>query len=252
MRKVTPTILVGALRRAELSGSGLKAALTVIISQVGITDPEKIMELSHMCEEQKVVDPEIQTNASRADIDRGRLSNWAKHETSLLCHYSADARHNTMLRRIFQRIETRSELDAGRHYHFSQLFLELFNDGYFKPDSLEAVCGITKDLLVQFEPIMYPDKRNGTILKQIWRKLSTPYTVTCEKYNRSGQRDPDTFPHLTHRDDTISYTQCFFRGHLSLDLSYGQSLQTRKLRQVSKTLTLVGVHSVGSTAFCGQ
>ena len=36
--------------------------------------------------------------------------------------------------------------------------------------------------------------------------LLSSYTVECEKYKKSGQGDPDTFPNYTNGNDSLSYT----------------------------------------------
>ena len=114
---------------------------------------------------------------------------------------------------MYQRIETRSELDAGRQERFAYEVLELFNDETFDPEIPEAVCGTTEDLLLQSVPTLHPHKRNGSILKQLWSKLRSSYTVACEKYNKSEQGDPDTLPDYTNGDDRLSYIHCVFYNH---------------------------------------
>ena len=216
-RKLTQAILSAALRRIGLSGSGAKSVLTDRLKKAGVTDCSRIIELSCMWEDHKTVDSQAQTRTCRAGVDRGRAPNWTKHETARLFHVIADARHSTIVARMYQRVETRSELDAGRHDPFAHEFLELFNDDTFHPDIPEAVCGITEDLLLQFDPELHPHKRNGTTLKQRWAKLRSTYTIACEKYTRSGQGDPDTFPNYTNGDDSLSYMHCVFHNHPSLD-----------------------------------
>lgn len=160
MRKVTQTFLASSLRRAGLSGSGLKAEIGAKSSQVGITDPKKIMKLAHMLEEQNGVGTEIQKNASRARIERRCAPNWTKQENFRQFDFIVGARYNNILHRMHQRIETRPELDAGRHDPISQEFFELFNDEDFIPDSPEAyfipyspdaVTIIAEDIWLNFE-----------------------------------------------------------------------------------------------------
>ena len=65
--------------------------------------------------------------------------------------------------------------------------------------------------------MLYPLKRNGTILKRRWGKLPCCYTVACDKLNKSGQSDPDIFPNYTKGDDCLSYMLCVLYNHLILD-----------------------------------
>eukprot|EP00171_Calliarthron_tuberculosum_P023720 IDg23720t1 len=46
---------------------------------------------------------------------RHRAPNWTKEESARLCHVITDSRHATVVSRMYQRIQSREELDAGRH-----------------------------------------------------------------------------------------------------------------------------------------
>ena len=89
-----------------------------------------------MWEQHKNVDPKLHSNATRVGAERVRAPNWTKHETERFCHVIGDAIHSTIVARMYQRIETRSELDSVRHYRFAYEFLELFNDETFDPEIL--------------------------------------------------------------------------------------------------------------------
>ena len=104
-------------------------------------------------------------NASRAGAERGRATNLSKHETAQLCHVIADPRHSTIIACMYQQIETRSELDSGRHHPYAHEFIELFNDESYLPDLIDVVCGVTTYFLLQFDSTSHPHKPNGTILK---------------------------------------------------------------------------------------
>ena len=221
-KRLTQAILSGALRRIGLSGSGSKSILADRLGHAGVSDSTRIMSLARMWKQHKTVDPEVHANATRAGAERVRAPNWAKHETARICHVIFDAHHLTIVARMYQRIETSglpgwSELDDGRHDPFAYEYLELLNDDSFNPDIPEAVHGVTEDLLLQFVLTLHPHKRNGKILKQRWSMLRSSYIVACEKYNKSGQEDPDTFPDYTNGDDSLSYMHCVFYNHPSLD-----------------------------------
>ena len=216
-RNLPQSILSTALRRIGLSGSGRKAVLADRLEQAGFTDSKTIMDLAHQWEKHHAVDASLEIDETRAGLSRGRAPNWSRHETARLCHVIADARLLTTVTRMNQRVETKEELDQGRHDPFAHEFLELFNSTDFTPSVPESVDGITEDVLVTFEPSLHPHIRNGTTLKQRWAKLRSSYTIASSNYNASGQSDPSTCPSLTNGDDSLCYMHCVFQRHPSLD-----------------------------------
>ena len=175
------------------------------------------MDLSHQLETHHAVDPSLEIDATRAGASRVRAPNWSRHETARLCHVIADAKHLTTVTTMYQRVETREELDQGRHDPFAHEFLELFNSTDFTPSVPESVDGIPEDVLVMFEPSLHPHIRNVTTVKQRWAKLRSSYTIESSNYNASGQSDPSTFPSFTNRDDSLCYMHCVFQRHPSPD-----------------------------------
>ena len=118
---------------------------------------------------------------------------------------------------MYQRAETRAELDEGRHDPFAHEFQHLFNDRDFIPSPLEPVDGIVGDLLDTFDPGLHPFPRDGTTLKQRWTRLRSLYTVACNNFEKSGQSDADIFPSFTQGDDSLCYMHCVFKDHLSIE-----------------------------------
>ena len=187
------------------------------LEQAGFTDSKTIMDPAHQWETHHAVDPSLEINATRTGESRGRAPNWSRHETARLCHVIADVRHLKTVTRIYQRVETREELDQGRQDPFVHEFLELFNSTDFTPSVPESVDSITEDVLVTFEPPLHLHIRNGTTLKQIWATLRSSYTIASSNYNASGQSDPSTFPSFTSGDDSLCYMHCVFQRRPSLD-----------------------------------
>ena len=125
-KRLTQAILSCALRQIKLFGSGSKSILADRLGHAGVSDSTRIIFLARMWEQHKTVDPDLHANAIRVGAERGRASNWTKHETARLCHVIGDARHSTIVARMYYRIEIRSELDAGRHDPFAYEFFEIF------------------------------------------------------------------------------------------------------------------------------
>lgn len=64
---------------------------------------------------------------------------------------------------MYQRIESRLELDAGGYDPFEHRFVDVINESSFESDITGAVYGISDDLLLQLDPIKHILKRKGTI-----------------------------------------------------------------------------------------
>eukprot|EP00737_Agarophyton_chilense_P005006 gb/GEZJ01006891.1/.p2 GENE.gb/GEZJ01006891.1/~~gb/GEZJ01006891.1/.p2 ORF type:complete len:102 (+),score=8.38 gb/GEZJ01006891.1/:139-444(+) len=96
-----------------------------------------------------------------------------------------------MLARMYQKIVTRSDLDAGRHDLFACQFLQLFNDETFEPEIADAVCRATEDVPLVFNPNESSHVRIGTTLKKTLGKIaisvhSCVREVQTIRANRSG------------------------------------------------------------------
>ena len=57
-----------------------------------------------------------------------RGAKWSKHQTARLCHVVSDPRNSIILSWLYNRAESRAEIEQGRHDPCSNEFPELFND----------------------------------------------------------------------------------------------------------------------------
>lgn len=203
-------MLPAALRRMGLSGSGTNAVLASRLAGAEVMECARISVLASEWEEHHCVDPALDNNLARVATGRTLEPNRSRHETARLCHVIADARNQIAVQKMYQRIDTRAELDAARIDPFELEFVQLFNSGDFLPSYPDPVDGITEDLLRQFDPSIHPHVRNGTMLKQRWTKLRSSYITASQNYNRSGQSDPGTFPSFTNGDESVSYMHFVF------------------------------------------
>ena len=192
-----------------MSGSGTMSILIARFDRRGVASYAKILELKRPYKE---AGPNIAEGNGR-----NRAPNWTKEESARLCHVIADSRNATLVAKMYQRITTRAELYGQRHDPIAEEFRMLFNNSDFNPEPREACDGVTLDILLRIDPSNRRHIRDGQILKQIWTKLRSAYSVASKNFGASGQGDADNFPLFTQGDDVLCYMHCVFHDHPSLD-----------------------------------
>jgi hypothetical protein len=129
----------------------------------------------------------------------------------------ADPRHTTAIAALYQRPESRAELEKARHDPWSIDFADTFNDDLFLPVTPDPVDGVTKDLIEQFDRCDHPHIRNGEALRSRWRFLHGMYTVCRNNCETSGQGDSDVFSSFAEGMPLVSYMHCVCSNSPSLD-----------------------------------
>jgi hypothetical protein len=86
--------------------------------------PSAIRRLADEFEETQKRLPQVHGKST----SKQRETKWSKHETARLCHVISDPRNSTALSRLYNRAESRAEIDQGRYDPWSNEFPELFNN----------------------------------------------------------------------------------------------------------------------------
>jgi hypothetical protein len=150
-------------------------------------------------------------------FSRDREPNWNKSGCARLCRVICDPWNATALTALYNRPESRAELDQGRHDSWSNEFPEMFNDSQFRPDVPEISDGAIQEEIDQFDPGFDKHKRTGALLKKRWTSLRSKFSIAYTKWMSSGQGDFDTFPSFTAGDTSLVYCFCAFHGKLALE-----------------------------------
>jgi hypothetical protein len=214
---LTQSVLQTACKRAVVSWSGSKAVLVSLLAKQKFADVESVQRLASEYD----ANPErmqIQGELGNSGIgSRDREPNWSKNEYARLCHVVCDPRNATALTALYNRPESRAELDNGRHDPWSNEIPAMFNDPQFCPDVPEISGGAIQEEIDQFYPAFWKHKRTGSLLKKKWTGLRSKFSVAYTKWSSSGQGDFDTFPNFTEDDTSLVYCFCVFHGKPALE-----------------------------------
>ena len=163
---------------------------------------------------------EFQKSGADEAVDataKQKAPNWTSHDSARLFHVIADPRHATAIGRLYNKIDTRAELDQARNDPWSAEFVDLFNSEDYNPVEPDGKDGVTDDTVLRFDPTEHPHKRTGMFLKERWNKMRSKYTVAREKFTKSGQGENDVFDTFTDGDDSLAYMHCVFYGRPALE-----------------------------------
>jgi hypothetical protein len=108
---LTQNVLQLACKCVGVSCSGAKATLICWLCCAGHTLPSEIRRLADKFEETQACLSQIGGNYTL----KQREAKWSKLETACLCHVVSDPRNSTVLSRLYNRAESRAEIDQGRH-----------------------------------------------------------------------------------------------------------------------------------------
>jgi hypothetical protein len=146
-----------------------------------------------------------------------RKAKWSKHETARLCHVVSDPRNSTTLSRLYNRAESRAEIDQGRHDPLSNEFPELFNNEGYQPEVSLFAGGDLQAELDQVYPCLLVQERSGIVLKRKWSSLRSTFSISYQKWTASGQADPDNLSCFIDGDPSLLDMFCVFFEKPSLD-----------------------------------
>jgi hypothetical protein len=212
---LTQGVLQLACKRVGVSSSGAKAVLLGRLGHAGRTSYAEIKKLAEEFEDTRERIP----SASGMGTSRDREPNWTKHETARLCHVISDPRNSTALRNLYNRAESRAEIDQGRHDPWSNEFPDLFNTKSYEPDVPLISGGAVQTELDQFDPGWHPHERSGGLLKKKWASLRSKFSVAYTNWSASGQGDPESFPDFADGDVGLVYMFCVFNGKPALEFA---------------------------------
>jgi hypothetical protein len=213
---LTQSMLQMACKRAGVSCSGSKAVLVTRLNKRGFTNVQSVRKLA---EEYEANPARIQFQGDFLNsgiCSRDREPNWNKNEYARPCHVICDPRNATALTALYNRPESRAELDQGRHDPWSNEFPEMFNDPQFRPDVPEISGGAIQEEIDQLDPAFHKHKRTGALLKR-GPILRSKFSIAYTKWTSSGQGDFDNFPNFTEGDTSLVYCFCVFHGKPALE-----------------------------------
>ena len=126
------SVLQQACKRRRLSSSGRKQDMVERLRRAGFNTATEVSRLAHKFERSGRLSfsdlTATRNAASKEDPCRTRDPNFTKHEVTQLCHVLAQPKHFRVLSRLYNRPDTRAELDRGCHDPWSNEFVNLFND----------------------------------------------------------------------------------------------------------------------------
>jgi hypothetical protein len=188
-RVLTQSSLQNACKRVGQSSSGAKHILARHLLDTGVagvatarslaadfeTTKQRLPQNARSAASREPVLPYTNTaGANPVIVDdsdgrencREREPNWHRNETARLCHVVSDPRNAVALQKLYNKPETRAELDNGRHDPWTNEFQDLFNDELYCPDVPELSGGVMQEEIDLFDPCNVRHKRSGATLKR--------------------------------------------------------------------------------------
>lgn len=117
---VTQALFRSACRRKRLSLSGTKQQLAQRLKNIGTSTAIEVRDLA-------VAFASNGPDETQQTSGKTKAPNWTMNKAARLCHALADPRHATAVGRLYNKMETRPEMDFGKHDPWSAEFVDLFN-----------------------------------------------------------------------------------------------------------------------------